>query len=306
MNYRHAYHAGNFADVLKHTVLQALIESLQAKPAPFCYIDTHAGSGNYPLEGVEARKTGEHKDGIARLHPAEKVPALLQRWRAGILSGEGNEGGLKFYPGSPLQVARLLRPNDSAQLCELHAEEAARLRHLLHRDPRMHVHQRDGYEALKALLPPKEKRGLVLIDPPYEAQEAEYRTIEQALKTALQRWPTGIYAVWYPIKLRSQVQPFLRGLQRIGARRVLRVELLVHPDDSPLRLNGSGMAILNAPWNLDDVLREPLRALGDLLAQDKPAETRLDWILQEGAEPPAPSPLPASRLATRDRPPRPR
>jgi 23S rRNA (adenine2030-N6)-methyltransferase len=306
MNYRHAYHAGNFADVLKHTVLHALIESLQAKPAPFCYIDTHAGSGNYPLEGVEARKTGEHKDGIARLHPAEKVPALLQRWRAGILSGEGNEGGLKFYPGSPLQVARLLRPNDSAQLCELHAEEAARLRHLLHRDPRMHVHQRDGYEALKALLPPKEKRGLVLIDPPYEAQEAEYKTIEQALKTALQRWPTGIYAVWYPIKLRSQVQPFLRGLQRIGARRVLRVELLVHPDDSPLRLNGSGMAILNAPWNLDDVLREPLRALGDLLAQDKPAETRLDWILQEGAEPPAPSPLPASRLTTRDRPPRPR
>jgi 23S rRNA (adenine2030-N6)-methyltransferase len=306
MNYRHAYHAGNFADVLKHTVLQALIESLQAKPAPFCYIDTHAGSGNYPLEGVEARKTGEHKDGIARLHPAEKVPALLQRWRAGILSGEGNEGGLKFYPGSPLQVARLLRPNDSAQLCELHAEEAARLRHLLHRDPRMHVHQRDGYEALKALLPPKEKRGLVLVDPPYEAQEAEYRTIEQALKAALQRWPTGIYAVWYPIKLRSQVQPFLRGLRRIGARRVLRVELLVHPDDSPLRLNGSGMAILNAPWNLDDVLREPLRTLGELLTQDKPAQTRLDWILQEGAEPPAPSPLPASRLTTRDRPPRPR
>ena len=306
MNYRHAYHAGNFADVLKHTVLHALIESLQTKPAPFCYIDTHAGSGSYPLEGSEARKTGEHKGGIARLHPAEKVPALLQRWRAGILSGEGNEGGLKFYPGSPLQVARLLRPNDSAQLCELHAEEAARLRHLLHRDPRMHVHQRDGYEALKALLPPKEKRGLVLIDPPYEAQEAEYKTIEQALKTALQRWPTGIYAVWYPIKLRSQVQPFLRGLQRIGARRVLRAELLVHPDDSPLRLNGSGMAILNAPWNLDDVLREPLRVLGDLLAQDKPAETRLDWILQEGAEPPAPSPLPASRLATNQRPPRPR
>ncbi|MFC5440298.1 23S rRNA (adenine(2030)-N(6))-methyltransferase RlmJ [Rhodanobacter ginsenosidimutans] len=306
MNYRHAYHAGNFADVLKHTVLHALIESLQAKPAPFCYIDTHAGSGNYPLEGFEARKTGEHKDGITRLHPAEKVPALLQRWRAGVLSGEGNEDGLKFYPGSPLQVARLLRPNDSAQLCELHAEEATKLRHLLHRDPRMHVHQRDGYEALKALLPPKEKRGLVLIDPPYEAQEAEYKVIEQALKTALQRWPTGIYAVWYPIKLRSQVQPFLRGLQRIGARRVLRVELLVHPDDSPLRLNGSGMAILNAPWNLDDVLREPLRALGELLAQDKPATTRLDWILQEGAEPPAPSPLPASRLSTRERPSRPR
>jgi 23S rRNA (adenine2030-N6)-methyltransferase len=163
-------------------------------------------------------------------------------------------------------------------------------------EPRVHVHQRDGYEALKALLPPKEKRGLVLIDPPYEAQEAEYKLIEQALKSALQRWPTGMYAVWYPIKLRSQVQPFLRGLQRIGARRVLRAELLVHPDDSPLRLNGAGMVILNAPWNLDDVLREPLRALASLLSLDRPAQWTLDWLLQEGAEPPAPSPLPASRL----------
>jgi 23S rRNA (adenine2030-N6)-methyltransferase len=296
MNYRHAYHAGNFADVLKHTVLLALIEAMQAKPAPFCYIDTHAGSGNYALDGFEAKKTGEYKDGITRLHPAEKVPPLLQRWRNLILSGEGNEQGLKYYPGSPLQVARLLRPGDSAQLCELHTEEAAKLRELLHRDPRMHVHQRDGYEALKALLPPKEKRGLVLIDPPYEAQEAEYKLIEKALKEALQRWPAGVYAVWYPIKLRSQVQPFLRGLQRSGAKRVLRAELLVHPDDSPLRLNGSGMVILNAPWNLDDTLREPLRALASLLSLERPAEWKLDWLLQEGAEPPAPSPLPPSRL----------
>jgi 23S rRNA (adenine2030-N6)-methyltransferase len=113
----------------------------------------------------------------------------------------------------------------------------------------------------------------------------------------MQRWPTGVYAVWYPIKLRSQVQPFLRGLQRSGAKRVLRAELLVHPDDSPLRLNGSGMVILNAPWNLDDVLREPLRVLASLLSQDRPAEWKLDWLLQEGAEPPAPSPLPPSRLA---------
>ena len=297
MNYRHAYHAGNFADVLKHAVLFALIEAMQAKPTPFCYIDTHAGSGSYALDGFEAKKTGEHKDGITRLHPAEKVPPLLQRWRSLILSGEGNEQGLKHYPGSPLQVARLLRPDDSAQLCELHTDEATRLRELLHRDPRMHVHQRDGYEALKALVPPKEKRGLVLIDPPYEAQEAEYKQIEKALKEALLRWPTGVYAVWYPIKLRSQVQPFLRGLQRSSAKRVLRAELLVHPDDSPLRLNGSGMVILNAPWNLDDVLREPLRALASLLSQECPAEWKLDWLLQEGAEPPAPSPLPPSRLA---------
>src|SRR5574337_1047980 len=267
MNYRHAYHAGNFADVLKHTVLLALIESLQAKPTPFCYIDTHAGSGNYPLDGFEAGKTGEHRDGVARLHPAEKVPPLLQRWRAGILGSADNAQGLKRYPGSPLQVARLLRPGDSAQLCELHTEEACKL------------------------------RDLFLIDPPYETQDAEYRLIEQALKPALQRWPTGIYAVWYPIKLRSQVQPFLRRLQHSDVKRVLRAELLVHPDDSPLRLNGSGMVILNAPWNLDDVLREPLRALASLLAQDQPATWKLDWLLDEArSQLNTPSPLPASRL----------
>lgn len=302
MNYRHAYHAGNFADVLKHTVLLALIEALQAKPTPFCYIETHAGGGAYALDGVEANKTGEYKDGIARLHPAEKMPPLLQRVRDNILRGAGNEDGLKHYPGSPLQVARLLRPDDSAQLCELHVEEAAKLRALLHRDPRLHVHQRDGYAALKALLPPKEKRGLVLLDPPYEAQEAEYTLIDKALKAALQRWPTGIYAVWYPIKLRSQVQPFLHGLRRSNTKRVLRAELLVHADNTPLRLNGAGMVILNAPWNLDDILREPLRALANLLTQDQPAEWKLDWLRAEGAEPPEPSPLPASRLLHPSRP----
>ena len=302
MNYRHAYHAGNFADVLKHTVLLALIEALQAKPTPFCYVETHAGSGNYALDGFEASKTGEYKDGIARLHPAEKIPPLLQRLRDNILRSAGNAAGLKQYPGSPLQVARLLRPGDSAQLCELHLEEAAKLRTLLHRDPRLHVHQRDGYAALKALLPPKEKRGLVLIDPPYEAQEAEYKLIDKALKGALQRWPTGIYAVWYPIKLRSQVQPFLHGLQRSSAKRVLRAEILVHADNTPLRLNGAGMVILNAPWNLDDTLRASMRALASLLTQDKPATWHLDWLREEGAELPEPSPLPASRLLHPSRP----
>ena len=293
MNYRHAYHAGNFADVLKHVVLLALIESLQAKPTPFCYIDTHAGSGNYPLDGFEAGKTGEFKDGIARLHPAEKLPPLLRRWRDGILGSADNAEGLKRYPGSPLQVARLLRPGDSAQLCELHTEEACKLRDLFRGNHQVHVHERDGYEALKALVPPQEKRGLVLIDPPYEAQDAEYKLIEQALKPALQRWPTGVYAVWYPIKLRSQVQPFLRGLQHGIARRVLRAELLVHPDDSPLRLNGSGMVVLNAPWNLDQTLREPLRAMARLLGQGEPAEWKLDWLANDSAE--APTTPPPSR-----------
>ncbi len=296
MNYRHAYHAGNFADVLKHAVLLALIEALKLKPAPFCVIDTHAGSGCYALDSAEADKTGEYRDGIARLlfpdlhggdAHAAALPPLLRRWLDSILALPGNEHGLKLYPGSPLQAALAMRDTDSAQLCELHPEESARLRELFHRDARMHVHGRNGYEALGALLPPKEKRGLVLIDPPYEAQEAEYRLIEHALKGALERWPGGIYAVWYPIKRRSQVQPFLRWLQHCGAKRVLRAELLVHGDDSPLRLNGSGMAIINAPWQLDETLREPLRALARLLAQERPAEWKLDWLVAESAAPPA-------------------
>lgn len=300
MNYRHAYHAGNFADVLKHAVLLALIEALKLKPAPFCVIDTHAGSGCYALDSAEAGKTGEYKDGIARLlfpdlhggdAHAAALPPLLRRWLDGILALPGNEHGLKLYPGSPLQAALAMRDNDSAQLCELHPEEAARLHELFRRDARVHVHERNGYEALKALLPPLARRGLVLIDPPYEAQEAEYRLIEQALKEALQRWPTGIYAIWYPIKRRSQVQPFLRWLSHCGARRVLRAELLVHGDDSPLRLNGSGMAIVNAPWQLDETLREPLRALARLLAQEKPAEWKLDWLVDESTAAPAAKPV---------------
>lgn len=289
MNYRHAYHAGNFADVLKHSVLFALIQSLKAKDTPFALIDTHAGSGCYALDGEEAGKTGEYRDGINRLlfpdlhgdTSGRALPALLRHWLDAILALPGNEHGLKLYPGSPLQAARAMRSTDSAHLCELHPEEATLLRDLFHHDSRVHVHNRNGYEALKGLLPPKEKRGLVLIDPPYEAQEAEYRLIEATLKSSLQRWPGGIYAIWYPIKLRSQVQPFLRWLQHCGAKRVLRAELLVRPDDSPLRLNGSGMVMLNAPWNLDQVLREPLQAMARLLSQERPAEWRLDWLVQE-------------------------
>ncbi len=305
MNYRHAYHAGNFADVLKHVVLLALIEALEAKPTPFAYIDTHAGSGCYALEGKEAGKTGEFRDGIRRLlfpdlgtgnGQAAALPPLLRRWLDGILALPGNEDGLKRYPGSPLQAARAMREGDSAHLCELHPDEATRLRELFAHDARVHVHHRDGYEALKALVPPQEKRGLVLIDPPYEAQDAEYRVIERALKASLARWPTGVYAVWYPIKLRSQVQPFLRGLQHGYARRVLRAELLVHADDSPLRLNGSGMVVLNAPWNLDEVLREPLHAMARLLGQGQPARWQLDWLVNDSgdATPPSRSPAPRS------------
>ncbi len=286
MNYRHAYHAGNFADVLKHTVLLALLESLQAKPAPFCYLDTHAGSGSYALDSIEAGKTNEYQDGIARLLGVDELPPLLARYRDYVLDGADAAAPLRHYPGSPLLAARLLRPGDQAQLCELHPEEAARLRALLAHDPRLHVHQRDGYAALKALLPPAQKRGVVLIDPPYELQETEYAIILKALKTALERWPTGIYAVWYPVKLRSQVQPFLRAIGQVPVKRVLRAELLVHAANTPLRLNGAGIVVLNAPWDLDQRLRTAVPTLARLLAQDDAAAWQLDWLRSETPAPP--------------------
>lgn len=281
MNYRHAFHAGNFADVLKHVVLFALVEALQIKPTPLCYIDTHAGRGIYPLDSAEAIKTAEFHDGVARLDATGELPPLLARWKTSLLAVPGNQNGLRCYPGSPLQVAQLLRPGDSAQLCELQPEEASALHDLFRADRRVHVQQRDGYAALKALLPPAQKRGLVLIDPPYEAQQAEYPLIKAALGTALKRWPTGIHVVWYPIKRRSDVQPFLRWAGRFEAKRTLCVELLPHPAESPLRLNGSGMVIFNAPWKLDETLHEPLLALSHLLGQGHPVQRRLDWLRTE-------------------------
>ncbi len=284
MNYRHAYHAGNFADVLKHMVLVALIDALKQKASPFCYIDTHAGGGRYDLQGNEARKTAEADEGFGILKTASGLPPLL--WKYLEIVRACNEGSdtLRYYPGSPWIAAHLMRQTDSAQMVDLRNDESSALRQLFHHDKRIHVHERDGYEAMKAFVPPKEKRGLVLIDPPFEAQEAEFRLIEKTLKAALEKWPTGVYAVWYPIKLRSHVQPFHRWLTKCGARRVLVAELLLRPDDSPLRLNGTGIAIVNAPWKLDDALRDSLRLLPKLLGTAGQSEYRLTWLVEEGKD----------------------
>ncbi|MBB3228677.1 23S rRNA (adenine2030-N6)-methyltransferase [Luteibacter sp. Sphag1AF] len=290
MNYRHAYHAGNFADVLKHMVLIALLDAMKSKPTPFCFIDTHAGRGLYDLRGAEARKTGEADDGIGQLRSATGLPPLLWKLLETVKAAGDGDDSLRFYPGSPWIAGHMMRPTDGAQLCELRLDEADALRHLFRNDSRVHVHQRDGYEALKALTPPKEKRGLVLIDPPFEAQEAEFRLIEKSLKSALERWPTGVYAVWYPIKVRSHVQPFHRWLTKCGARRVLMTEILLNPENTPLRLQGTGVAIVNAPWKLDDTLRDSLRYLAKVLGKERQAEYKLSWLVEEGQDEQPPHP----------------
>ncbi len=283
MNYRHAFHAGNHADVLKHVALLALCDALTAKPAPLFALDTHAGRGLYALDGASAQRTGEADGGIARLlAEAPRHPAIT-RYLAAIKACRATHGPAA-YPGSPWLLAHALRDDDRIAACELHPEEAALLKAGVGRDPRVAVHARDGYAAMKALLPPRLaaqrfNRGLVLIDPPYEAQLAEFDQVLAAVRDALGRWPQGTYAVWYPIKRRRSLQPFFRRSATLPARSALVAELMVHPDDSPLRMNGSGLLLLNPPWQFDATLRDVLPRLAEALGETG-ATWRLEWLKQ--------------------------
>ncbi|RYZ69509.1 MAG: 23S rRNA (adenine(2030)-N(6))-methyltransferase RlmJ, partial [Lysobacteraceae bacterium] len=242
------------------------------------------GRGRYLLAAPESRKTGEADAGILRLMGEAKMPEVLERYLRAV---EANNpvGALVAYPGSPLLAAQALRAQDRLAACELQPEEAAALKELFAHDPRVAVHARDGYAALKAMLPPKIgatrfARGLVLIDPPYEVQDDEYPQIIASVRDALERWPQATYAIWYPIKQRRSLQPFFRKAASLPARSALLVELQVRPDDSPLRLNGSGLAILNPPWQFDQQIAPALPLLKKSLGESG-AMTRLEWIRQE-------------------------
>ncbi|MGN6222133.1 23S rRNA (adenine(2030)-N(6))-methyltransferase RlmJ [Pseudoxanthomonas sp.] len=284
MNYRHAFHAGNHADVLKHVLLLALLDALKRKDSPFFVLDTHAGRGRYLLGGSESRKTAEADGGILRLFDAARLPAPVEAYLRAV-QADNPVGALVAYPGSPLLAAQAMRAQDRLAACELQAEEAAELKALFAHDARVAVHARDGYAAMHALLPPRAgdtrfARGLVLIDPPYEAQDAEYPRIIDALRDGLQRWPNASYAVWYPIKQRRSLQPFFRRAAALPAKAALVAELQVRPDDSPLRLNGSGMLVINPPWQFDAAIAPVLPALQATLGEAG-ASTRLEWIRHE-------------------------
>ena len=279
MNYRHAYHAGNHADVLKHVVLLALIDALERKDAPFMVLDTHAGRGRYALHDQAARKTGEADTGVARILGAHADAVAIRRYQDAIRACNP-DGGLRIYPGSPLLAAMAMRADDRLVCRETQHEEAKALATLFERDRRVHVLEGDGYAAIKALLPPKPRRGLVLIDPPYETQEAEFGAALEGLKEGLQRWPQGTYALWFPIKERRSLQRFLRAVQRLPAKDILLAELLVRPDDSPLRLNGSGMLVLNPTWKLDEEIAAALPVLAAELGEAG-ASHRLEWLKRE-------------------------
>ncbi|MFC4728015.1 23S rRNA (adenine(2030)-N(6))-methyltransferase RlmJ [Coralloluteibacterium thermophilus] len=277
MNYRHAFHAGNHADVLKHVVLLGLLDALQRKDTPLFVLDTHAGRGRYALDAGDALRTDEAAGGVARVfEQVGGMPPAVARYRA-ALQAANPDGRLRVYPGSPLLIAQRLRAQDRLACCEVQEQEVTALKALFAENPRVGVHARDGYGAIRALTPPKEKRGLVLIDPPYESQLREFDTIREHLADGLARWPQGVFAVWYPIKTRRTLKPFFRKVAALPAKSALLVELLVHPDDSPLRMNGSGMLVLNVPWQLDAALAPALGWLKVALGQHQPA-TRMEWL----------------------------
>lgn len=284
MNYRHAFHAGNFADVFKHVVLLALLDALTAKDKPLCYMDTHAGGGLYALDGEAASRTGEWREGIGRLREVPDLSGPLRRYVDAVRACNPGEA-FDAYPGSPLLAANALRPDDRLVLCECQDNETAALRKLFRDDRRVHVHQRDGYAALNALLPPDERRGLVLVDPPFEDRDGEFRAIDAALRKAHARWPNGVYAAWYPIKSRRSIAPFHRRVAAGPFADSLAAELLVHPDDSPLRLNGCGMVVLNPPWRFEATLAVVLPELARLLAQSPGASHHVHWLRRADGRP---------------------
>jgi 23S rRNA (adenine2030-N6)-methyltransferase len=261
MNYKHVYHAGNFADVVKHLVLTALINSLKQKKTPFCYIDTHAGAGYYNLFSPLADKTKEYVGGIEKIIQQEKPPLFVKDYLDSIHTinntlTKSKFASLQFYPGSPLIARHLLRTNDRIVACELQPQEYTALRTTFVGDKQVAVHHMDGFLGLKAFLPPSERRGLVLIDPPYEDPD-EFIQLAHALPAALKRWETGIYALWYPIKERRQIERFYRALNQQIPQPILSIELTIYPD-LPQHLNGCGLVIINPPWQLDKTVEAML------------------------------------------------
>ncbi len=279
LSYRHAFHAGNFADVLKHAVLTRIVVALKKKATPFCYLDTHAGSARYDLNAAQARKTNEFKTGIARLWSRADAPELLNEYLACVRAANP-DGALNYYPGSPRIVRELLRENDRMVLMELHTTEYPLLKEAFARDRQVAVHHMDGYEGLSAWLPPKEKRGVVLIDPSYEARD-EFTRVVGALQLAYERWNTGVLCVWYPVLQRSKVRQLESAVKASGMRDVLLAEIEVLPDDSPQGMHGCGMLIARPPYKLDEDLSKLLPWLRDALVQGEPAGWRVERLVGE-------------------------
>ncbi|MEN3752840.1 23S rRNA (adenine(2030)-N(6))-methyltransferase RlmJ [Mangrovibacter yixingensis] len=279
LSYRHSFHAGNHADVLKHTVQSLIIESLKEKEKPFLYLDTHAGAGRYLLSSEQAERTGEYLEGIARVWDCPDLPEAMAPY-INVVRQLNTNGNLRYYPGSPLIARELLRPQDSLQLTELHPSDYPLLRTEFSKDERARVARSDGYQQLKAKLPPVSRRGLVLIDPPYEIK-TDYQAVVEGIAEGYKRFATGVYALWYPVVLRQQIKRMVHALEETGIRRILQIELAVRPDNDHRGMTASGMIVINPPWKLEAQMAEILPWLHGKLVPEGTGHTALNWIVPE-------------------------
>jgi 23S rRNA (adenine2030-N6)-methyltransferase len=282
MNYRHSFHAGNFADVMKHIILVRIIEYLKRKDGAFRVIDTHAGAGVYALGTGNAAKTGEWREGIGRVQTAElspEVKALLKPYLDAV-ADVNPKGGLEFYPGSPAITRHLMRKQDRLTAIELHDQDEKLLAAHFAGDFQTRIIHLNGWLALGAHVPPKEKRGLVLIDPPFE-ESGEFERLVDGVVKAHKRWPGGIYALWYPLKDRKQADRFHKALAGLDIPKILRTGLMLRDWSTPPRMNGSGMIIVNPPFTLEAELKTILPPLANILGDGGHGRLTVEWLAGE-------------------------
>jgi 23S rRNA (adenine2030-N6)-methyltransferase len=284
MNYRHAFHAGNFADVFKHAVLVRILVHLGGKPAAYRVIDTHAGGALYDLTGPEATRGGEWRAGIGRLIGAKLAPgphALLAPYLDAVAACNRPDR-LTIYPGSPALSRALLRSQDRLIACEIEPNALASLRRSLGHDRRIKVIAIDGWTALNAYVPAPERRGLVLIDPPYE-EAGDFASSALGLERAHRKWAGAIYVLWYPIKDRMEPDALARRLRRSGIGKILRAEVNIGAPDDSGGLAGCGLIVVNPPWRLEEELDEMLPGLASILAPSGAGRVRVDWLAPEAS-----------------------
>ncbi|HEX2854711.1 MAG TPA: 23S rRNA (adenine(2030)-N(6))-methyltransferase RlmJ [Opitutaceae bacterium] len=289
MNYRHHFHAGNFADVAKHALLVQLLRALQKKEKGFLYLDTHAGRGGYDLtaaaQGDTLARKPEWPEGIGRLWAGNSgAPAAISDYVALVREfdrTQGNkDGGPRFYPGSPWFARQLARPQDRLALCEKQPDECAALRDGFQFSPRTTVHEMDGYVALRAMLPPLERRALVLIDPPFEAQN-EFAQVGAALGEGFRRFASGVFAVWYPLTERARVDAFFAEVFALKPPPTLIAELEIAGEQAGIKMRGCGLLVMNPPWEFERTAASTLDYLGETLAQAPGAGGKVSWLVPE-------------------------
>ena len=285
MNYRHHFHAGNFADVMKHVLLLQILARLNQKDKPYRYIDTHGGAGKYDLSTSEAQKSGEFLNGIHRLVKLDdsikrNAPEGVQQYLK-IVEKMREGSGKGAYPGSPWFALEGMREIDKATIFEMQRDVFQQLYYNV-RDKRAGLHERDAYEGLFGVIPPKEKRGLVMIDPPYEVERKDFPQLVDLIATAYKKWPTGVFAIWYPIKDRAMIDRFEKKMIKTGIRRQLICEVCVWPDDTPVGLNGCGLLVINPPWKFSEVADEALQWLfPHLRMSENGGHAAVRWLVGE-------------------------